>query len=243
MKPSLQAGIYSAHLTARMIMSEATTILLTDPTSDLVETLAFQRPDLRIVGVGGGVPDAPFSGPLFGFIDWLLPRASGLELCRSIRKARNTRHAHLTLVLEADDDRCRRRALDAGADDYLLGPLTPDLLIDRIDSRASGPARQTLLSSGELSVDLQSHRVRYAGRALPLRPLEFRLLVHFLEHPDQVFARAELIQQVWSGADGIDGRSVDVCIGRLRAALAAAGAPDPLRTVRTVGYVFDSDRS
>lgn len=100
-----------------------------------------------------------------------------------------------------------------------------------------GPAR---FHHGELTVDIAAHRARFRGTNVPLRPNEFRLLVHFLEHPDQVLSRASLIACVGKPGQEIEERTVDVWAGRLRRALRSAGAPDPLRTVRTLGYVLDS---
>ena len=78
---------------------------------------------------------------------------------------------------------------------------------------------------------------------VPLRPNEFRLLAHFMEHPDQVFSRTALIEQLGKDGEAIDERTVDVWVGRLGRALTAQGAPDPLRTVRALGYVMDSASS
>ena len=82
--------------------------------------------------------------------------------------------------------------------------------------------------------------MRFRGNPLPLRPNEFRLLAHFCEHPDQVFSRTALIERIGKDSEAIDERTVDVWIGRLRRSLTGHGVPDPLRTVRSLGYVLDS---
>ena len=224
------------------------TVLFAPANRDLQDQLAKARPELDIQGVGMESVSARLTAPLFVFVDWLLPDMSGLEFCRRLRDAESTAHAnlphaHVTMVLESGDADARRRALAAGADDYLLGPLTLTAMLERIDGlelAVARPAAWAPLRLGELAVDLTAFQARFRGRILPLRPNEFRLLVHFMENPDQVFSRAALIDRLGKDGDMIDERTVDVWVGRLRRALRAQGVPDPLRTVRSLGYVLDS---
>lgn len=220
-----------------------TTVLITDPPPQLVKELRQRRPSWRLHDLSD-LPsaDAP-EGRVWAFIDWICPQMSGLELCRRLRDAGPTRRAHLTMVLESADMEARRRALQAGADDYLLGPLDADRIVERVDgagTRTAAPAPRQVHRHGGIAVDLAAHQVRFEGSIVSLRPNEFRLFVHFLENPDQVFSRGALIEHLGKHALGIDERTVDVWIGRLRRSLVAAGAPDPLRTVRSLGYVLDS---
>lgn len=222
-------------------MQSTHTILLTAPSAGLSAEILREHPAWRVVDLGDLPPKGEMPGKVWAFVDWLCPSLSGLELCRRLRESEATRNAHLTMVLEAADDDARRRALQAGADDYLVGPLDVEKLLARVDAfaHAAAPTRQRL-SHGNLAIDLNAHQVRIDGAVVPLRPNEFRLLVHFLENPDQVFSRDVLIERLGKHALGIDERTVDVWIGRLRRTLIAKGAPDPLRTVRSLGYVLDS---
>lgn len=217
-------------------------ILLAPGEPALIEDLVARRPGLDVRVLDGAPPVERVPSPGFAFIDWLLPELSGLELCRQLRDAETSRHVHITLVLENSDVDTRRRALAAGADDYIIGPLTADALLGRVDASASDGPRNggPRLRHGELTIDLAGFQARYQGRLLPLRPNEFRLLVHFIEHPDQVFSRTALIDRLGKDSEEIDERTVDVWIGRLRRGLRAHGVPDPLRTVRSLGYVLDS---
>lgn len=224
-------------------MDMTTTVLITDPQPGLLADLRQKRPAWHLQDlVDGQLPDR-VEGQVWAFIDWICPQMSGLELCRRLRDCASTRRAHLTMVLESADMESRRRSLQAGADDYLLGPLDADRLLDRIDGAGAelvAPVPRQLFRHGTIAVDCTAHQVRHDGSVVPLRPNEFRLLVHFLENPDQVFSRQALIEHLGKHAQDIDERTVDVWIGRLRRSLVAAGASDPLRTVRSLGYVLDS---
>lgn len=185
----------------------------------------------------------PSDGAQWCFIDWVLPDTSGLELCRRLRAWPGTASAHITLVLDDSDPETRRRALKAGADDYVPGPLRAETVVERIhaaQSAAGAHPRDPLLVRGALEVDVLAHRAWYAGRALALRPKQFALLTHFMRHPDRVHTRPGLLEVLGNGAVKIDERTVDVSVGRLRQALRKCGAPNVLRTVRNIGYVFDS---
>ena len=223
-------------------MIEQGSIILTSHRPDLQAALAEAFAGLRVIESRADSPQPQLEGRIWCFIDWLLPEISGLEMCRRLRDDRATAHAHITIVLEEDDSEARRRSLRAGADDYLVGPLTPARLVQRLRQYGPGgaiakaPAR---LTHGDLALDLAAHQVRWRGRPIVLRPNEFRLLAHFIDHPDQLFSRSGLIATLGKDCDAIDERTVDVWVGRLRRSLKAHGVPDPLRTVRSMGYVLD----
>ncbi len=220
------------------------TVLITAPPSALLRGLRRRRPDLDVAPLDDGIPATPTPGPTWCFVDWLLPDRSGLELVRALREARATRDSHITMVLESSEPEDKRRALRAGADDYLVGPLDAERLLERLASYEAKPAHSSAprmrLTHGGLVLDLAAHQLRYQGRLIALRPNELRLLAHFLQNPDQVFSRTALIERIGKDSEVGDERTVDVWVGRLRRALIAQGAPDPLRTVRAAGYVLDS---
>lgn len=182
-------------------------------------------------------------GSLWAFIDWVLPDIAGLEVCRRLRCDPLTAQAHLTMLLEEDDLEFRRRALRAGADDYMIGPATRTAILDRVLSvRSSEPDSKALhtLVLGELTVDLAAFQARFDGKPVPLMPNEFRLLRYLVEHPGRVFTRSQIIAALGKHDSPVDERTVDVWVGRLRRALRGAGAGDMLRTVRSLGYVLDT---
>jgi len=182
-------------------------------------------------------------GTLWAFVGWVLPEISGLEICRRLRCSPTTAQAHITMVLEEDSLDDRRRALRAGADDYMIGPVSRTALLDRVLSvklQDYDTSDLRSLSSGELMIDLAGYQARWQGKPVPLMPNEFRLLRYLVEHPGRVFTRSQLITALGKQEPPVDERTVDVWIGRLRRALRAAGAGNPLRTVRSLGYAFDA---
>ena len=224
-------------------MTEPETVILTSTRPGLQAAIAKCLPGLRTLEAVRNPPDVSIKGRVWCFVDWVLADLSGLEMCHRLRNAPATAYSHITIVLDDDDSEARRRALRAGADDYVVGPLTVDLLLDRLQhyrGGTTGGQAQPKLTHGELTLDLAAHIVRWRGAALPLRPNEFRLLIHFIEHPNQVFSRTSLIAILGKEGEAIDERTVDVWVGRLRRALMAHNVPDPLRTVRSMGYVLDS---
>jgi two-component system, OmpR family, phosphate regulon response regulator PhoB len=180
-------------------------------------------------------------GSPWAFVDWLLPDRSGLELCRRLRCAAQTEAAHVTMVLEEDDPDAKRRALRAGADDYIIGPIDRAAVLDRVLSAqlADHSAPTRTLRLGELSLDLAALLARWKDKPVALMPNEFRLLRYLMEQPGHVFSRAQLIAALGKQEQPVDERTVDAWVSRLRRALREAGAGYPLRTVRSMGYVLD----
>lgn len=193
---------------------------------------------------GSGEPPL-LEGSIWAFVDWVLPDISGLEVCRRMRCDPVMVDAHITMILENDDQDARRRALRSGADDYMLAPVSRSAILDRVLSGNVGTMENSAtrdLQAGGLVIDLAAFQARFQGKPIPLMPNEFRLLRYFVEHPDRVFSRAQLIAALGKQNPPVDERTVDVWIGRLRRALRTAGAGNPLRTVRWLGYVFDAAR-
>ncbi len=225
-------------------MPNLTHILIPIDKAALIGEIGRRRPDWRVVPIDCALGDPNLDGPAWAFIDWIGEAMSGIELCRRLREARSTRSVHITMVLDTGDSEERRRALKAGADDYMTGPLDLHAVLDRMalyEAAGAAPAApRARIENGDLCIDLAAHQLRYRGQPVPLRPNEFRLLAHFIEHPDQVFSRTALIERLGKDEEAIDERTVDVWVGRLRRSLAVHGAPDPLRTVRALGYVMDS---
>jgi two-component system phosphate regulon response regulator PhoB len=182
------------------------------------------------------------SAPDLVILDWMLPGVSGIEICRRLRTREATRTLPIIMVSARREEAERVRALAIGADDYVVKPFSIPELMARVRAvlRRSRPERiAERLHAGDLDLDRVTRLVRRGDRIIHLAPTDFRLLECLLEKPGRVFSRAQLLDLAWGRSAGVDERTVDVHIGRLRRRLSKGREPDPIRTVRGVGYAFD----
>ena len=141
-----------------------------------------------------------------------------------------------------DDESDLIRGLDVGADDYVKKPFSTKELVSRINAvlrRLSDPsASKDVVSAGKITIDSDQHRVLIDGNDVECSPTEFRLLRFLLSHPDRVFARDQLLDNVWGDQVYVEDRTVDVHIRRVRKVLEPYQCDDYINTVRGVGYRF-----
>lgn len=174
-------------------------------------------------------------------LDWMLPRISGIEVCRRLKMRAETRGLPILMLSARSEEVDRIRGLETGADDYVTKPYSVAELVARVRAllRRTRPATQGgRLEFGDLTLDGETHRVHRADKPLHLGPTEYRLLATFMEKPGRVWSREALLGRVWGRDVDVDSRTVDVHIGRLRKALCQHGGDDPLRTVRGTGYAL-----
>ena len=175
-------------------------------------------------------------------LDWMMPKVTGIEVCRRLRSRAETRNLPIIMLTARGEESDRVRGLDTGADDYITKPFSMTELLARIRAvmRRIRPAlAEDIVKFGDVSIDRSAHRVRRGSRDIHLGPTEYRLLDHFMQHPGRVFSREQLLDAVWGSGIYVDARTVDVHIGRLRKALNEPGQTDPIRTVRSAGYALD----
>jgi two-component system phosphate regulon response regulator PhoB len=175
-------------------------------------------------------------------LDWMLPGMSGLELCRRLRKREATRAIPVLMLTARGEEADRVRGLATGADDYVVKPFSVPEMMARVKALLRRAAPQRLadtLQRGDIVLDRAAHRVSRRARDVRLGPTEFKLLAYFMENAGRVLSRQQLLDGVWGRDAFIDGRTVDVHVGRLRKALIRGSDADPIRTVRGAGYVFD----
>lgn len=217
-------------------------ILLTHPEADGFEPFAHDDTNYEFSRITTQAPNQIIDGPVWVFIDWVLDELAGLELCRRLRADPVTAAAHITMVLDTNDVESRKRALDAGADDYMVGPIDRRAVLDRIlalNPKVSKQYSADHLEYGLLTIDLPAYRAYWREEPIDVSPNEFRLLRFLAENANRTLSRQEIVSGLGKDQAQIDERTVDVWIGRLRKAIKAAGGGNPLRTVRSMGYVFD----
>lgn len=177
-------------------------------------------------------------------LDWMLPKVSGIEVCRRLRSRQETRNIPIIMLTARGEEADRIRGLDTGADDYILKPFLMKELFARVRAilrRIRPGLADDKVVVGEITIDRVAHRVSRGGRDVHLGPTEFRLLDYFMQHPGRVFSREQLLDAVWGSDVYVEARTVDVHVGRLRKALNTGHEGDPIRTVRSAGYALNMD--
>ena len=178
-------------------------------------------------------------------LDWMLPKVSGIEVCRRLRGRAETRNLPIIMLTARGEETDRVRGLDTGADDYMTKPFSMTELTARIRAvlrRIRPGLADDRINHADIVIDRVAHRVRRAGKEVHLGPTEVRLLDHLMKHPGRVFSREQLLDAVWGSDVYVEARTVDVHVGRLRKALNKEEAMvDPIRTVRSAGYSLDMD--
>lgn len=178
-------------------------------------------------------------------LDWMLPGMSGIDLCKRLRADSRYQPVPIIMLTARGEERDKVTGLDTGADDYITKPFSPRELVSRIRAvlrrRAPQMTEEPVEISG-LRLDPISHRVTGHDSPLDLGPTEFRLLHFFMTHPERVYSRSQLLDQVWGDDVFVEERTVDVHIRRLRLSLEVSGHDGMIQTVRGAGYRFSAQQ-
>ena len=177
-------------------------------------------------------------------LDWMLPNISGIEVCRKLRGNINNNNTSIIMLTALGEEADKIKGLEAGADDYITKPFSFPELIARIEAvlrRSRLLKGENIITLGDISINRDEYRVLRGGHPISLGPTEFKILNALIEHPNMVFTREKILDNVW-GVDNIniEIRTVDVHIGRLRKALSISNKKDPIRTIRSAGYSIES---
>jgi phosphate regulon transcriptional regulator PhoB len=225
-------------------------ILIIEDDRDIIELVRYNlaKDDFQVTAVGDGVSglaQVKKSPPDLVLLDLMLPKLSGLEVCKEIRRDPSLNRLPILMLTARGDEADRVVGLELGADDYVTKPFSPRELVARVKAllrRAEPPSEPTRpVEVGRLHIDPGSYRVTAAGKPVPLSTLEFRLLYFLATRPNKVFTRDQLLDAVWGNERFVTPRSVDVYVRRLREKI----EPDPenpayLKTVRGAGYLFET---
>lgn len=176
-------------------------------------------------------------------LDWMLPGISGVDFARRVRRNAATKDIPIIMLTARSEEDDRIKGLDAGADDYISKPFSPRELIARVKAvlrRSHSNESEKIIQFNGLRLDAISHRVSIENQAVDMGPTEFRLLHFFMTHPERVYSRGQLLDNVWGNNVYIEDRTVDVHIRRLRKVLAGHGYDTLIQTVRGAGYRFSA---
>ncbi len=230
-------------------MAEATAPLVLvvedEPAQAELLRINLEREGLRVLHADNGEEALLLASeyrPDLILLDWMLPGLPGVEVCRRLKAGRGRSDIPVIMLTARGEEDDRVRGLDTGADDFVVKPYSPRELMARVRARLRGSRAASVgavLRYGDLELNGETRKASRAGTPLRLGPIEYQLLAAFMEHPERVWSRELLLDRVWGLNVTVETRTVDVHIGRLRKALARAGAPDPIRTVRGAGYALD----
>lgn len=171
----------------------------------------------------------------------MLPNISGVEWARRIRKEQIYQEIPIIMLTARGEEEDKMRGFGCGIDDYMIKPFSPRELVARLHAvlrRSSKHQWSPKIITGDLTLDTEQHRLTIGEQIVDVSPTEFRLMQFFMSHPDKVFTRTQLLDQVWGRSVYIEERTVDVHIRRLRKVLENYDREDLVQTVRGFGYRF-----
>jgi two-component system, OmpR family, alkaline phosphatase synthesis response regulator PhoP len=228
-------------------------VLVIEDDKDIVELVRYnlEKDGYQLVASGDGVTGlaqirkAP---PDLLILDLMLPKLSGLEICKEIRKDVNLNRLPILILTAKGEEADRVVGLELGADDYVTKPFSPRELVARVKAllRRSEPGAppEKLLEIGVLRIDPAAYRVTRGGKPVAMSTLEFRLLYFLAARPNRVFTRDQLLDAVWGTERFVTPRSVDVYVRRLREKIESDPQhPAYMKTIRGAGYLFETRAS
>lgn len=218
-------------------------ILIVEDEPDVVDLLTMQ---LRKAGGfstlsasdgAEGLKKARAEAPALIVLDLMLPRMSGLEVCKILKTDPSTRHIPIIMLTAKAEEVDRIVGLEFGADDYVTKPFSPREMILRIQAilrRGQNDGAEESMTRGSITIDPTRHRVLVAGKPVVLTAVEFKLLSMLMKRPGRVQTRDRLLNEVWGYESAIDTRTVDTHVRRLREKLGKSASA--IETVRGFGY-------
>ncbi|HEV8384244.1 MAG TPA: response regulator [Candidatus Acidoferrales bacterium] len=225
-------------------------ILLIEDDRDIIELVRYnlEQEGFSLISARdglGGLEQLKKSAPDLLLLDLMLPRLSGLEICKAVRRDEKLNRLPILMLTARGDESDRVIGLELGADDYVTKPFSPRELVARVKAllrRAEPPGAdaEKVIEVGQLIIDPDGYRVTRHGKPLVLSTLEFRLLHFLASRPNKVFTRDQLLDAVWGTERFVTPRSVDACMRRLREKVEEdAENPVYLKTLRGAGYLFE----
>lgn len=177
-------------------------------------------------------------------LDWMLPGISGVTMAQKLRQNEATNDMPIIMLTARGEEEAQVQGFESGVDDYVVKPFSPRALVARVNAllrrqkgaASSGDSNQMI--AGRMCLDTESHRFYVDGNEVKLGPTEFKLVNFFMAHPDRVFSRTQLLDQVWGINVVVEERTVDVHIRRLRKLLEPIDVANYIQTIRGSGYRF-----
>ena len=172
-------------------------------------------------------------------LDWMIPKISGMEVCRRLRRNSLTREIPVIMVTARSEEVDKIQGLDMGADDYITKPYSIKELLARVRAAIRRPASaiaEDKVQTGNIVINLKKHIVKIHDKEIVLGPTEYKLLLELMKSSGRVLSREQLLDNVWGISASVDSRTVDVHIGRLRKSIKKVTDDKVIKTVRSFGY-------
>lgn len=225
---------------------KTTTVLIVEDESSIRDMLKFALAEKNFILIEAeNTKDAEHKLanqlPDIILLDWMLPGKSGIDFARQLKKNQHTQNIPIIMLTAKAEEENKIKGFAVGADDYVTKPFSPRELAARIQAvLRRGPLinAEGIIHFDNFYINTHTQAVAIDNEPLILTPITYRLLLFFITHPNKIYSREQLLQQVWVENIDKDLRTVDVQIKRLREILAPYGYKDVIKTVRSVGYLL-----
>lgn len=218
-------------------------ILIADDEPDILEIIQYNlvKEGYEVITVKDGdeaLAKAKIHKPDLIILDIMMPKKNGVEVCEILRMQPAFKDTLIIFLTALSDESSHIRGLETGADDYVSKPISPKVLISRVNAlfrRLHKEPVDTQIRIDNLEIDPVKYEVKVDGRPIILAKKEFELLHLLASRPGRVFLRNEILSQIWGNDVIVGDRTIDVHIRKVRQKLGL----DCIRTVKGVGYKFD----
>lgn len=210
--------------------------------TDLLSAIRETFPDLGVASIDENGPLGEFTAPTWCFVESIRPKIMAYDLCKVVRQSASISadiKVWITFVIEEPTVEARRKALTAGADDYLLGPLTPRALVERLRDYNTSLKVEAAETFGDFTINRRGRQIRWQGRTIELTTSEFELLAMLIANRNRLLSLPKIIQLLGKAEGTVQEQTPHAWIGRLRRTLVNQGISAPIRTVWAMGYIFD----
>lgn len=220
-------------------------ILLVDDESDILDFLSFNLStvgyEVKTASNGEeGIKIANEFEPHLILLDMMMPEMDGIETCEKIRESEKLKSVLVAFLTARGEDYSQIAGFDAGADDYILKPIKPKVLISRVKAllkrgkESVSDAEESVITRGRVEINTKTHSVKFEGNEVVLPRKEFKLLKLLCSEENTLFTREEIMDKIWGAEVVVGDRTIDVHIRKLRGKL----DENCIQTVKGVGYKF-----
>jgi two-component system alkaline phosphatase synthesis response regulator PhoP len=223
-------------------MNKPGKILLADDEPDILEIVSYNltTEGYEVVCAKNGtqaIEMAKAHQPSMIILDIMMPGKNGIEVCKILRLQPEFKDTVIIFLSALGDENTEIRGLETGADDYITKPISPKVLISKVNAlfRRVAKEENTILKLGDLTINREKYNVTYKDVPVVLARKEFELLSLLASKPGKVFLRNEILEKVWGTEVIVGDRTIDVHVRKIRQKLGV----DCIATVKGVGYKFE----